>query len=339
MDVQTQGGAQVASGRRAWGKTNSNSVIARGMRKLKSEGLGGVAQAIARRVVHRLPARIRRMNSITANSDSSIPDSSPACFREHRASLSGKRGLEIGGPSYMFGRTGLFPIYPLVGELDNCNFSKQTIWEGMIKAGRTFLYDSDRPMGQQYISEATNLSQIPTGTYDFVLSSHMLEHTANPLRALREWARVVREGGTLVVIIPRPEGTFDHRRPMTSLAHVVEDFDRDVSENDLTHLPEILELHDLELDPPAGDLAAFKARSLKNFENRCLHHHVFDMRLVEGMLDFVGLQIKAVEAKAPDQIFAIAEKLRAGKSPQNTKIATHLRHSAVAPLRARAKSA
>src|SRR5271156_3560166 len=58
-----------------------------------------------------------------------------------------------------------------------------------------------------------------------------------------------------------------------------------------THLDEILALHDLPLDPPAGDLEHFRERSLKNLQNRIPHHHVFDVPLIEQMLDHVGLEI------------------------------------------------
>lgn len=55
-------------------------------------------------------------------------------------------------------------------------------------------------------------------------------------------------------------------------------------------------------------MESFKARSLRNFENRCLHHHVFDVKLVESMLSYVGLSVKGIEVKSPYHIFAIAVK-------------------------------
>ena len=47
------------------------------------------------------------------------------------------------------------------------------------------------------------------------------------------------------LVVPHKDKTFDHNRPVTSLNHLEEDLDNDVDEDDLTHLPEILELHDL----------------------------------------------------------------------------------------------
>ena len=222
-----------------------------------------------------------------------------------------KAGLEIGGPSDVFGRHSLFPAYAIAGSIDNVNFSRSTIWEGAITEGQTFTYDSRQAPGRQYILEATNLHAIPDERYDFLLSSHTIEHVANPLRALREWNRTLKVGGVLVLVVPHYEGTFDHRRPLTTMAHLLDDERKATGEDDLTHLPEILQLHDLSLDPPAGDLAAFTARSQKNFENRCLHHHVFDEPLVAGMLEWLGTPLLSVERVPPYHIFAVARKMTA----------------------------
>lgn len=220
----------------------------------------------------------------------------------------GKSGIEIGGPSQAFSRRGVFPVYPMVGNLDNCNFSASTVWEGILQQGKTFVFDPAKPAGQQYLAETTALSELPSGAYDFVLSSHMLEHTANPILALLEWKRLLADGGTLVLLLPDRRHTFDHRRPVTTLSHLIADFNAEMGEDDLTHLPEILALHDLERDPDAGNMEAFKARSLRNVENRCLHHHVFDTLLAADLLSYAGFKICAVEEVAPHHILVLASK-------------------------------
>ena len=239
------------------------------------------------------------------------------CFGMGKRFLRGKVGLEIGGPSSIFARHGLFPIYPLISRLDNCNFSHATIWEGNLTAGPTFRYDKKHAPGHQYILEATALEPIKSESYDFVLSSHTLEHIANPLRALSEWKRVLKGNGILVLVVPHRDGTFDHRRPVTPLGHLIQDFEGDTTEDDLTHLPEILALHDLSLDPEAGALETFKERSARNSENRCLHHHVFDTRSTARLIDHMALKIHAVEAAPPFHIFVIAEKQEEASLPDN----------------------
>lgn len=228
-----------------------------------------------------------------------------------------KIGLEIGGPSGTFKRNGILPVYPVAARIDNCNFGAHTTWEGRIEEGATFVYDTRRSPGIQYVSEATDLSRIPSTSYDFVLSSHTLEHVANPLKALFEWTRVLKGDGVLALIVPHRDGTFDHRRPVTLLSHLIQDFEEQVGEGDLTHLGEILELHDMAKDPGAGDFDAFRQRSIDNVHNRCLHHHVFDTPLAVELTHHVGLQIVAVEALRPYDICIVSRKLPPGQALQN----------------------
>ena len=190
----------------------------------------------------------------------------------------GKKGIEIGGPSPVF--LDEIPIYRMVRSLDGCNFSNQTIWEGEIIEGENYNYFKDK-RGYQYICEANNLQAIPNESYDFLIASHCLEHCANTLLTIREWLRVVKKGGTIMLILPDKRYTFDHQRPVTNFEHLVDDLNKGIDETDLTHLSEILKLHDLTMDQPAGTKEKFKKRSLNNYENRCLHHHIFDFELLE----------------------------------------------------------
>jgi SAM-dependent methyltransferase len=229
-------------------------------------------------------------------------------YRAYRGRLHGARVLEIGGPSDLFRRRGLVPIYPIAASVDNCNFASFTVWEGAVVGGDTFTFDPLKPNGRQYVCEATNLASVPTGQYDAVISSHTIEHTANPIGALREWARAVRPGGWLVLIVPHKDGTFDWRRPVTRIEHLIEDFEAKRAEDDLTHLEEILSLHDLSRDPGAKDLEFFKRRAMENATNRCLHHHVFDTGLVANMVGRAGLEVLSIARASPQDIVVLAER-------------------------------
>lgn len=66
---------------------------------------------------------------------------------------------------------------------------------------------------------------VPDGSQDFVVSSHVLEHFTNPVKALLEWYRVVRPGGTIFMIVPHRDRTFEAGQPRTPLAHLIEDFE------------------------------------------------------------------------------------------------------------------
>lgn len=240
------------------------------------------------------------------------------CLPRVAALVGGKSGLEVGGPSEVFqGRRGILPLYPVVGSLDNCNFAASTVWQAAHVEGATFVFEPGRAPGRQFIAEASDLSAIPSARYDFVLSSHALEHCANGLKALGEWLRVLKEGGALVLLLPHREGTFDHRRPITPLEHFEADVRAGVGEDDMTHHDEILALHDLSLDPGGGTPEQFRERSARNLENRCFHHHVFDTGSALRLLDHAGVQLLAVETMAPFHIIAVARKLPPGRRPEN----------------------
>ncbi|WP_273568680.1 class I SAM-dependent methyltransferase [Maribacter halichondriae] len=204
--------------------------------------------------------------------------------------FSGKTGLEIGGPSGLFRNDGFVPLYKVIYGLDGCNFSNTTLWEGTIEDGESYTWHKGKT-GIQYISEATDLNEIPDGKYDFVISSNCLEHVANPMKALEEWVRVVNKGGLLLLALPNKAYNFDHYRPVTTFSHLLEDYKSNMGEDDMTHLDEILKLHDLSLDPPAGTPEQFKERSLKNPENRALHHHVFDVGLLTQMMEHFNIKV------------------------------------------------
>ena len=218
-----------------------------------------------------------------------------------------KSGIEFGGPSNIFSPKGLLPLYPVVKSLDNCNYSSRTLWEGEIKPGYSYKYFQGKT-GYQYVLDTGEFASIQSEKYDFVLGSHIIEHFANPIKAILEWKRILKTDGILIVVIPHKEGTFDNKRTVTKLSHLIDDYKINTGEDDLTHIEEILELHDLNSDNEAGTRQQFKERSLKNYENRCLHHHVFNTQLAANLINYIGLQIIKVEPVLPCHIIVTAKK-------------------------------
>jgi 2-polyprenyl-3-methyl-5-hydroxy-6-metoxy-1,4-benzoquinol methylase len=164
-------------------------------------------------------------------------------------------------------------------------------------------------LSHQYIREATNLHGIPSKEYDFVCSADVIEHIANPLQAIFEWIRILKGDGIMIIIVPHKQKTFDHKRPLTLLDHLIKDYTCGTTEDDTTHIGEVLELHDLFMDPLAGTFEEFKERTLNNFQNRTVHQHVFDVDLVIKMLDYAGIQICNVEVSRQGNIIAICKKI------------------------------
>jgi glycosyltransferase involved in cell wall biosynthesis/SAM-dependent methyltransferase len=64
---------------------------------------------------------------------------------------------------------------------------------------------------------------LPDSSQDMVIHSNVWDHLPNPLAALGEWVRVVRPGGYIFAIVPRPEslGPHDHRTVTTLETHLM----------------------------------------------------------------------------------------------------------------------
>jgi SAM-dependent methyltransferase len=76
---------------------------------------------------------------------------------------------------------------------------------------------------------------------DYVVSSHVLEHTPNPVAAIFEWARVTRHGGMLYMVVPDRRHTFDHTRGLTAPEHMMDDFTRGTGVSDGTHISDYID--------------------------------------------------------------------------------------------------
>ncbi len=259
----------------------------------------------------------------------------------YQSHLEEKHGLEIGGPSGILGDEGPLPVYRVLASLDNCQYSAQTIWTGEVQEGGTFRYHPQRAPGHQIICEASDLKPVKDSSYDCVLASHCLEHVANPFRALGEWRRVLKNNGVLLLLLPHRDGTFDWRRPSTTIAHMIEDYANGIGEGDLTHLPEVLALHDLEKDVAAGTQKQFHQRCLDNHSNRAMHQHVFDTLTALQTVDHANFNIIRVDNLKPYHIIILARRCdgRANNLRFLEKEAEHWRRSPFASDRAYAKVA
>ena len=59
-------------------------------------------------------------------------------------------------------------------------------------------------------------------TLDYVLTSHVIEHFFDPVKALREWHRIIKPGGFIFIIAPHKDRTFDKPREVTPVAELLD---------------------------------------------------------------------------------------------------------------------
>lgn len=125
------------------------------------------------------------------------------------------RGLEIGGSA------------PNPFDLDTLNVDLTDSLETVFK--RDEIEHCGRAMAVDIVAPGDELP-VADASQDFVVSSHVLEHFPNPVKALLEWNRVVRPGGTLFMIVPHRDRTFEAGLPRTPLDHLIADFESDSRE-------------------------------------------------------------------------------------------------------------
>ena len=68
--------------------------------------------------------------------------------------------------------------------------------------GITELVEYDNEEGTSLINDGNTCSNLEDNSFDFVYSSHCLEHMDDPYSSFRHWIRVCKPGGTLFVSVP-----------------------------------------------------------------------------------------------------------------------------------------
>jgi SAM-dependent methyltransferase len=207
-----------------------------------------------------------------------------------------KLGVEIGGPSC----SGTI-IYENAISIDNIIFNKDTIWSTHTSE---YNYYKNKK-GKVIINDAVNISLVQNEVYDFCFSSHSLEHIANPLKAINDWLRIIKNDGHIIIIVPEKSYCFDHKRNYSNFSTLLSQYEKNVGEDDLSTLPEILLNHDLSMDLPAGDLGSFTKRSLDNLNNRCLHHYVYNDELLMEICNYFKCKFIYNETQGLNRWFII----------------------------------
>lgn len=228
-----------------------------------------------------------------------MPDFPTECVNyvhDYSNILRGKIGVEIGGPSEAFLNTG---IYTSPAVLDNVVFSPNTIW-GANTPNTPYAFNGKTNPGTTYIADVVDMHILQNESYDFVFASHVLEHLINPLKGLKEITRILKPGGLCTLILPWKEKTFDHNRPITPFAELLEHYEQNHDETHIgDHLEHIIQYHDIAMDPGVKTMEQFIARSQNNHLNRALHVHVFDFELMRQCFHFFNYGLVDVQLVYP----------------------------------------
>jgi SAM-dependent methyltransferase len=103
-------------------------------------------------------------------------------------------------------------------------------WELLYnKSGKYTITDAQRRLFPRYIiGDAQRLEIIEDESLDFIFSSHVFEHFANPLGTLQIWQRKIRPGGHVVGVVPEAHNCFDILQPLSKEEQWLEEYSLDV---------------------------------------------------------------------------------------------------------------
>ena len=124
------------------------------------------------------------------------------------------------------------------------------------------------------IAEADDLFNIESGSVDFIIANHLIEHLTNPVKAILEWERVLKRNGILYLAIPNMlSNKYDFKRNPTSLRHIIQDY-KDVQKNKKEeHWREYVEVV-RGISAESSDFDEVLTRDFRDCDNR-IHMHVF----------------------------------------------------------------
>lgn len=131
------------------------------------------------------------------------------------------------------------------------------------------------------VGDLETLTGVADRSVDFIIANHVLEHVENPLRALAAVSRVLRTSGFAFIALPDKRFTFDKRRAITPLWHIVRDFRQGPEWSRRSHYVDW----------------AKNVERVNNVEARAdefervgqnIHFHVWDFAAMQAMFDYAG---------------------------------------------------
>jgi hypothetical protein len=151
---------------------------------------------------------------------------------------------------------------------------------------------------------------------EYVATSHVIEHVANPLAAILEWYRVLRDGGIIYMVVPDRRLIFDRTRELTPVDHMIEDFRNSVTQSDPTHIREFsfnVDWTDYSPQTPAHKVPEEREALFTQYSNALaaggetnIHFHTFEpqtaldlLKRCNETLPLQGGRIDVIRHEAP----------------------------------------
>lgn len=133
------------------------------------------------------------------------------------------------------------------------------------------------------LTDIESMQGIDDCSVDFIIANHVLEHVENPLRALRAVSRALRNDGIVFIALPDKRFSFDKRRSITPLAHIIADYEQGPDRSLIQHYEDwsrnVEGLKGVAYDEKVSALLAQRAN---------IHFHVWDYHAMAEMFAYAA---------------------------------------------------
>ena len=133
-----------------------------------------------------------------------------------------------------------------------------------------------------FVTDFENLFEITKESADFIIACHVIEHVKNPIKTIEQCYRNLKVGGKLLLVVPDMLKTFDSKRELTPLSHLIKDYQEPSKERDFEHYEEFYTKAFPETDRP--DFTEFVQEKFN--EDYSIHYHTFTY---ESFLEIINL--------------------------------------------------
>jgi len=216
--------------------------------------------------------------------------------------IKGKRILEIGGPS--LNNYWIPKFYELSEYTDVINFSDDnniSLYTGCIPASKGAAnsdYNDNLNIRNFYklvINDSYEYLNLLENDYDIILTCHVLEHQANPIKQLLLWKKLLKDDGIFIHILPNKNISADCNRPITDFNKLLFNYDNNILEDDISEIDNIIKYKNNDPTKIPGITNIDNLIFLKNnpeiiLKTQPIHHHVYDFNLLEQLANKLDLK-------------------------------------------------
>jgi predicted SAM-dependent methyltransferase len=159
-----------------------------------------------------------------------------------------------------------------------------------------------------YIADGELLETIKDNSQDFVIANHFIEHCQNTILTIKNMLRVIKPGGIIFFAVPDKRYTFDKPRAVTTLSHLIQDYETGPVHGKEQHFYEWATIFSAEKDEEL--LAAYTKNLIA--ADYSIHFHVWAKKDMDELLVYLMTVLKFD--------FEIALSLRPDGSNENVYI-------------------